>query len=298
MSIFNRFKKSKENTNEIIEVKNFKKLLEYCACKDAHIKARNLYEAKHKPQEFFNHHKELYNVIVYPSKHLFVGLLQHYLEENGNLCTVDWKAGAKYFYYALAKCGMPREIGEKINFDSMEQYANESILCRLGIWLEENTEYRLFIVAHEFDDNVVLGFIPKDGMNILIDLAKEIDLTIKCVNKNYAETTNCNLNEKAEENRQGFDRIYEKTDKNGKCIGYLLVESKYCETGRIKLEETSLGIKMSPEWIKTILTHMPDTGTDILKAYEEGNVDTLLLITTSPNADPIKIENPYERFGV
>ncbi len=297
MSIFKKFVKTDEENEKMAEINDFENFLEFCTCKDAALKARLLYEAKHNPEEFFNTHEELHHVLVYPSQHLYVGLLQHYLEENRNVCTVDWKAGARYYHYALAKCGMPREIGKKINFEDWEQYANEAILCRIGMWMEENTQYRLFIVAPEFDDNIVVGLILDKGIDILINLAQKVGVTIKCVDTNYAKETNCNLDEEAEENRLGFDLMYKKQDTGGNTIGFQIVESKYCETGRIKLEDTPLGVKMSPEWIKNILKLMGEEGKEILKAYEEDKVETVLYVITGSDKTPIKIENPFERFG-
>ncbi len=240
---------------------------------------------------FLDEHPQFKHVFAYASPRMYIGLFQYLLETAGYVKTIDWKADAGMCAYALAKCGLPKEIYQQMNLQELNQYDTHAILARIGLLLEKS-ELRLYQIAPEFDDVFCVGLAPANVLDVLIPAADAAGIHIVCVNSRYIEENHVDLtslNEK--EDRLGIDALYQKEEEGE--VHYLLSDVRYSETGLVQLEDTPFGQRLSPQWLEAVLKQYPH----VLNALHEGKGKVVLTVVFDQENQPLLFEDPYTRFG-
>ncbi len=247
-------------------------------------------ECKKDYHTFVDKHMEFQKVFAFTCPQMYVGLFQYFMEEEGIVGTLDWKASVPMIAYVLAKHGLPEKTYRELDLTELAPFEPLAILGRIGLQLE-NSNYRLVQIAPEYDDDFVVGVLPKETAEDLAKRALEEGIQIAILDKAYISEKINVQGISSEQNRDGIDRLYRNNEENG--ILYVICDARYSETGKISFQETVFGKRLSPEWIDAMLENIPE----IRQAYHEKKVSVLMSIVNETMKTPIIVEHPYERFG-
>ena len=249
-----------------------------------------LAECRMNYTQFLDQHPQFKPCFAYAGANMYVGLYQHFLESAGYVATIDWKAPAGMCLYSLARCGLPEAEYRKLNLEALAPYDTQAILARVGLALSKS-DVRLFQIAPEFDDVFVAGIAPAALLPAIIQSAYKIGVRVVCIDEAYVKEKKIDLKRQCDrEDRLGLDAIYQKVENNEKH--YLFSDVRYSETGRIQLEQTPFGERLSPQWLAATLENQPE----LLEAYHKGRAEIVLSVIYDPKEEPLIFNDPYSRF--
>ena len=259
-------------------------------------------EAKENPKAFLNKYEELRDILIYPSDKLYVGVIEEILEQNQKVFTLDWKATPFDVMKGLECLGIKKEDIIMMDLQSQVNKPLDGALLCIADYLSEYTDLSLILIANDLDDNVVFSIVPNDKLISILDYFKNCEINAFHYNVDYVNDNMINTCELDEEIDYGFDRIYVRKDYKGDIAEILIAEIKYCETGRLKMTNTSSGNQMSSAWISDKLNKMitsqyedtRNTGNMIINNLNKINT---LVMAILPNEKTLEIQDAFHKLN-
>lgn len=259
-------------------------------------------EAEKNPESFLKKYDQLRDIFVYPSEKLYVGLIEEILEQNKKIFTLDWKATPFDVMKGLEYLGMKKNDIIAMDLQSqVNKPLDGALLCVID-YLNEYTDLSLILIANDLDDNVVFSIISNNKLKSILDCFKKCGINAFHYNYDYINDNMINTCELDEEINYGFDGVYIKKDYKNDISEIIIAETKYCETGRIKMTNTASGNQMSSEWIndqlqKMITSEYIDTRNTANIIFN--NLDKIMteVIVVLPNEKTIEIKDALNKLN-